>query len=105
MAKKYLEIQESKKLSIWELEGSISDVSHFLHELANECGNDAYIDISQYFDGEVEVEVSWTRLETDVERDKRLAKAKKVRKARKEEKKGLENCERAELARLQEKYS
>ena len=104
MAKQYLEIQESKELFIDDLEGQLCDISHFLHELANEYGNDAYISIDQYGDT-VDVEVSWTRQETDVERDKRLAKALKVREARKIERAAVEDRERAELARLQEKYS
>lgn len=104
MAKRYLEVQESKQLFIDDLEGQLSEISHFLHELANECGNDAYISIDQYGDT-VDVEVSWTRLETDAERDRRLAKARKVREIRKIERAAVEGRERAELARLQEKYS
>lgn len=101
---KYLEISERRILSVCDLEGELSEVAHFLSDLANECGNDAYLSIDHYGD-EVDVEVSWRRQETDVERDKRLAVARKVREARKAERAELENRERAELARLQEKYS
>ena len=104
MAKRYLEIRESKSLELYDFDGSVESVLHFVEGLKDEYGAEAYIDICQIWD-DTQVEISWTRNETDVERDKRLAKARKARGARKIQKAATEEAERAELARLQEKYS
>ncbi len=104
MAKRYLEVRESKDLSIYDLDGRVGDVLSFVEDLADDYGKDAYIDISQCFD-EISVEVIWTRQETDLERDKRLAKARKARGVKKIQKAATEEAERAELARLQAKYA
>ena len=104
MAKRYLEVRESKDLSIYDLDGSLNEVASFIEDLKNEYGEDAYLDISYCFD-EIEVGVHWTRQETDLERDKRLAKARKARGVKKIQKAATEEAERAELARLQAKYA
>jgi hypothetical protein len=104
MAKRYERVRESKSLSLYDLDGQLRDVLSYLEDLKAEYGEDAYLDICQSYD-DVEVELIWYRDETDVERDKRLAKARKARAAAKAKSIEIEEQERAELARLQEKYS
>ena len=104
MAKQYLQVRESKNLTMYDFDGSLDSVAMFINELKREHGEDAVLDFSQNFD-EVEVTVIWYRQETDLERHMRLAKARKARGAAKIAKAATEEAERAELARLTEKYS
>jgi len=104
MAKRYLEVRESKSLSMYDFDGSLDDVAMFVNDLKREYGADAILDFSQNYE-DVDVEVRWFRQETDLERNKRLAKARKARGAAKIAKAATEEAERAELARLTEKYS
>ena len=104
MAKRYERVRETKSLSLYDLDGKIGDVLSFVEGLKEEYGEDAYLDICQSFD-EVDVEIIWYRDESDVERDKRLAKARKARVAAKAKSIEVEENERKELVRLTEKYS
>jgi hypothetical protein len=104
MAKRYLEVRESKSLSMYDFDGSLDSVAMFVNDLKREYGEAAILDFSQSYD-DVDVTVSWYRQETDIERDKRLAKARKARGAAKIKTAATEEAERAELARLTEKYS
>jgi len=104
MAKRYLQIREHKNLNMYDFDGSLDSVAMFINDLKREYGEDAVLDFSYNFD-DVEVTIAWNRQETDLERDKRLTKARKARGAKKIAKAATEEAERAELARLQAKYA
>jgi len=104
MAKRYLQIRESKNIELYDFDGRVADVLKFIEGLKEEHGENAVIDICQIWDN-TEVAVHWYRQETDVERDKRLAKARKARATAKTKAAEREEAERAELARLQAKYA
>lgn len=106
MAKKYLQIRDKKRLSVYDLDGSLANVRDEITSLIEEYGEDAYLDFwSDNYGDEIVLDVHFNRVESDKERDKRLSDAKKLRDKKAEDKIKREADERAELARLQEKYN
>jgi hypothetical protein len=107
MSKKYLEIIERIKktnISICDLEGDLNQVISTLITIRDNAANLGYYNISIEPDYEYDgVELFGTRLETDKEREKRLAKAKKEREANKELKKEQEKEQEKEERELYEK--
>lgn len=102
---KYKMVRESVNEDIWSLDGKLSDVRNYIDRLIDEYGENACMDIERDgYDCYVELYVHYERQETDKERDKRLAVARKEREKRAREKAQIEERERKELARLQKKY-
>jgi hypothetical protein len=104
MAKVYKSIRRNESLSIYDFEGPISSIQNYLDGLAKEYGESACIDICQSWD-ELEISIQYNSPESDKERDKRLADARKARVKNAEQAEKVEAAERAELARLQEKFA
>ena len=91
--------------SICMLDGRLSDVKDYIDSLIEKYGQDAYMEVESYgYDCYPELIISHERQETDAERDKRLAQARKEREKRAKEKLLTEERERKEFARLQKKY-
>ena len=91
--------------SICMLDGSLADVKDYIEGLIEKYGQDAYMEVESYgYDCYPELIISHERQETDAERDKRLAQARKEREKKKAEKLKQEEREHKELARLQKKY-
>ena len=105
MAKKYLEIRDRKRLSVYDLDGSLASARDEIAQLIEEYGEEANLDFWSDNCDEIVLDLHFTRVETDKERDKRLADARKLREKKKADKIKREADERAELARLQEKYN
>lgn len=106
MAKKYLQIRDKRRLSVYDLDGSLASARDEIASLIEEYGEDAYLDFwSDNFGDEIVLDVHFERVETDKERNKRLADASKLRDKKAEDKIKREADERVELARLQEKYN
>jgi len=106
MAKKYLEIRDKKRLSVYDLDGSLASARDEIAQLIEEYGEEANLDFwSDNYGDEIVLDLHFTRVETDKERDKRLADARKLREKKQADKIKREADERAELARLQEKYN
>jgi hypothetical protein len=91
--------------SICMLDGKLVDVKDYIDDLIEKYGDDAYMEIEAHgYDCYPELVVQYDRQESDKERDKRLAVARKDRERRAKEKLAQEERERKELARLQKKY-
>lgn len=102
---KYRVIREREAECISSLDGKLSEVKHYIEMLIEQYGDDAYMEIEAHgYDCYPELVVEYDRQETDKERDKRLAQARKERERRAKEKLAQEERERKELARLQKKY-
>ena len=102
---KYKMICERAEEDIWCLDGKLSDVKEYVERLIEKYGDDACMDIERDgYDCYVELYVEFERQESDKERDKRLAVARKEREKKAKEKAVQEERERKELARLQKKY-
>jgi hypothetical protein len=104
--KRYLEITETlRELSIEFFEGSLIQLMAELQGFMDDYPDhkDLEILIDHYCES-VDIELRGTRLETDKERDKRLAKARKERERKAEMKASREVAEKQELKRLLEKY-
>lgn len=102
---KYKMIRERSVEDIWSLDGKLSSVKEHIEWLIDQYGDDARMEIEAYgYDCYPELVVHYERQETDKERDKRLAQARKEREKKKAEKLKKEERERKELARLLEKY-
>ena len=83
----------------------LSDVKEYIERLIEQYGEDAYMEIEAHgYDCYPELVIQYQRQETDKERDKRLAQARKERERKAKEKAAREERERKELARLQKKY-
>ncbi len=78
MAKKYLEVYNSQRVSTYDLEGKVVDVIAQLQAYVKSLGDGVTIEYETgYFDGEdSEYVLRWKRLETDEERAGRLARAR-----------------------------
>ena len=102
---KYRVIRDQAAECISCLDGQLSEVKHYIEMLIEQYGEDAYMEIEAHgYDCYPELVVRHERQETDAERDKRLAQARKEREKKKAEKLKQEERERKELARLQKKY-
>jgi hypothetical protein len=102
---KYKMVRESVEEDIYALDGKLIDVKHYIERLIEKYGENAYMDIERDgYDCYVELYIKYERQESDEERDKRLAVARKDRERRAKEKAAQEERERMELARLQKKY-
>jgi hypothetical protein len=102
---KYKVISAKADESICMLDGKLADVKDYIESLIEKYGSDSYMEIESYgYDCYPELVVRYERQETDAERDKRLAKARKERERNKAAKLKQEERERKELARLQKKY-
>ena len=113
MAKVYKEVRcTDTSLDVYDFEGSPEDVIERMQAYAahhDSLGHyDLSIDICQVggYGGDtyVEVECRYTRSETDKERDKRLAKAKKEREKAVKDDLIKQQKERAAYERLKTKY-
>lgn len=100
---KYKVIRDHKQLSLCDLEGKLSDVREYIDILAEQYGNDAELVLEWDYES-VDLEVQFTREETDVERNKRLLKDLRAREKKAVAKAAKEEGERAELARLLKKF-
>lgn len=102
---KYKMIRERAEEDIYALDGKLIDVKEYIERLIEQYGENAYMDIERDgYDCYVELYVQYERQESDKERDKRLAVARKEREKKAKEKAAQEERERKELARLQKKY-
>ena len=102
---KYRIIRERAAECISSLDGKLSDVRSHIDWLLEQYGQDAYMEIEAHgYDCYPELVVENERQETDKERDKRLAQARKERDRKAKDKAAREERERKELARLQKKY-
>lgn len=80
--KKYLEIEERRSLDNggYALEGSVVDVIERLKKYVYEFGEGVFLEYDTgWYDDEPEYILKWKRLETDDERDARLAAKRKER--------------------------
>ena len=100
MSPKYKKIIQDIEINEADLEGPVEDVMAFLYDLCREYGKDATLS-SRYYDDWV---LSFERLETEVEYDKRIKKEKKKRENHKAYKAKCEEGEKKELAKLIKKY-
>lgn len=101
--KKYLTIEKTE--DIGDLSGRLAEAAAVLEDLREKHGDDAYLSINTNFDSyEIETRLSYTRQETDKERDERLARKREIKMAKKEIKEHKEKQEREMLAKLKEKY-
>ncbi len=102
---KYRMIREREAECISCLDGELSEVKHYIEMLIEQYGESARMEIEAHgYDCYPELAVWYDRQETDKERDKRLAQARKEREKKAKEKAAQEERERKELARLQKKY-
>ena len=102
---KYKMVSVESGESISMLDGKLSDVKDYIEMLIEQYGEDAYMEIEAYgYDCYPELVVRYERQETDKERDKRLAQARKEREKKKAARLKQEERERKEFARLQKKY-
>ncbi len=100
---KYKMIQEHEKISLYDLEGSLEDVRDTFQSYIDEYGKEAHLSVEidrDYYDDYHVFYVNYERQETDKERDRRLAKARKECEKNKAVKVKKEEKERAELVRL-----
>jgi hypothetical protein len=105
MSKKYRQVQESKQMDSYDLEGTLDAVIVTLQAWKLRFG--AAARVSLWNDNEsygTKVELSWTRQETDKERDTRLKQAQRWRKRIANSKIEAEAQEKLEYKRLKEKY-
>lgn len=106
MAKRYKTLTEYKRMDRYDIEGTLKKVIENLEEMREEYGEDSYLELSAEDDYGCEIGVSLRieRKETDKERDKRLAKAKKEREQAAKNREEREDKEKARLVDLINKY-
>lgn len=110
MAKKYQDVRcTDTSLDIYDFEGDPKVVMERIQNLIDihtaKGHTDLYIDISvDAVDSYADVDVMYTRKETDKERDRRLARAAKARVKGVERATARVEKEKAEYERLQKKY-
>lgn len=97
---------EVKEQVYEDLEGSLEEILDNIQMYIDKYGKDAYFyyEIEGWDDGYRTYYIRYQRQETDAERNKRLAKARKEREQRKAAKVKQEEEERKELARLLKKF-
>lgn len=105
MAKQYRKINESKMFDEYDLEGSINGIIITLEEWKKKYGGDAHLTIGAHYNGDgIEIELTWTREETEKERATRLQQAKKCRDGKAQLVLANIAKEKLEYVRLKEKY-
>jgi len=104
-------IHVSRTLDEYSLEGKLDDVIEYLTQLRKETNGTACVDITTreyYGDTEVEIELHWTRPETDEDYDLRVQRSNRAKiaagRASKKKKIQKEKDEREMLAKLKAKY-
>ena len=101
------EVNESKTLSLYELEGNLVVVRKYFDELVDQYGEEARLELDWDYE-DCNLILRYQRLETEKEAEKRIVKAQKAkatRDAKRLKKEEIEEeADRKEWARLQEKY-
>ena len=104
-------MKERYNVSVYDMEGTLSEMRDYFDGLIEQYGKDAHIyhEMEWDYDGDRSTfYVHYEREETDAEMEKRLKAAAKQRERRKAQKikddAAKEAKERKELARLQKKY-
>ena len=104
MAKKQLVDRLDKTINIYDFDALVVNIIALLQEKVKKHGDGCRMEIEYGYDGECDVLLSYNRLETDGELEKRLAKARKKRDAQQVEREKREAHERKEFERLSKKY-
>lgn len=101
------EVNESKTISLYELEGNLVVIRKYFDELIDEYGEEAKLALDWDYD-DCNLILRYQRLETEKEAEKRIAKAQKAkatRDAKRLKKEEVEEeADRKEWVRLQKKY-
>jgi len=87
-----------------EFEGDLKTIRERIDQLIEEFGEEAELCIDYGYDGYNNYELTYQRLETEKEAEKRIKATAKTRERNKAKKIKQEESERKELARLLKKY-
>lgn len=105
MAKKYLDIEvRARTISVYDFDKDVKSIIEDLQGYIKEFGDSVRFDVDPSVFDSVDIVIYYTRKETDDERDRRLAKARKARAKKKKEDAEKEEREKKEYERLRAKF-